>query len=300
MQELLEKKKKNKERPELIIISGLSGAGKSVAIKSIEDFGGFCVDNMPPALIEKFIRLIKTSDLSRSLIALGIDARSRGFLDSVFEALPKIKKLGYTYRIIFLFASESVIERRYSESRYRHPLSSEGLTLKETVSKEADTLAPLRERADIKIDTSHLSPHELKAKLRDIIFKETHSTMQINLISFGFKYGLPEEADLVMDTRFLPNPFYEPELSAKDGTDPGVRDFVMKSDLSQKFLEEYFSLIDFLLPNFIKDGRAFLNIAVGCTGGRHRSVVISSAIAEKLKKEGQRVRLIHRDSSRCR
>lgn len=292
-----QEKNKDKEHKELIILSGLSGAGKSVAIKSIEDFGGFCVDNMPPALIEKFIRLIKASDLSRSLIALSIDIRSRSFLDSSLDALSKIERLGYSYKIIFLEASEAAIVRRFSESRHRHPLSQEGQTLKETVIKESVSLSPLREKADLIIDTSHLSPHELKDKLKDIIFSARRAPMEVNIISFGFKYGLPEEADIVIDTRFLSNPYYEPTLSHKDGRDPIVRDFVLENDISRRFIKEYESLLKFLLPNFVREGRAYLNIAVGCTGGRHRSVAVSELFAKKLSDEGESVRLTHRDSS---
>ena len=291
--------KKAENRREAAVITGLSGAGKSVAIKSIEDFGGFCVDNMPAALIEKFIRLIRTSDYSKSLIALGVDVRSRSFMDNVLEVLDKVHRLGYAYRIIFLEADDEVLLRRYSESRHRHPLSSTGLTLKETLSREREKLEPLRERADIIIDTSSSSPHDLKQKLRETLFNSREITMRINVISFGFKYGLPEESDIVIDTRFLPNPYYEPELSGKDGTDSQVHSFVMESPLSRELLSRYRSLLDFLIPNFIREGRAYLTVSVGCTGGRHRSVVIAGLLADHLGgKEGCSVLVTNRDSSR--
>ncbi len=291
--------KKTPGNPEIIVITGLSGAGKSAAIKSVEDFGGFCVDNMPAVLIEKFIRLIRTSDYSRSIIALGVDIRSRAFMDDILVVLKKLSRMGCRCRIVFLEASESVILRRFSESRHRHPLSSSGTPLKESLALEREKLAPLREESDIIIDTSRMSPHDLKNTLRSVIFKNEKSAMEINLVSFGFKYGLPQESDMVIDTRFLPNPFYEPELSEKDGTDPGVREFVFSSSVSREFLDKYRQLLDFLLPNFIREGRAYLNIGVGCTGGRHRSVVIASLLAEYLEKEKSLpVLLNHRDAKR--
>ena len=272
------------KKPDIIIVTGLSGAGKSIAIKSIEDFGGFCVDNMPSALVIQFVKLILRSDYSKSLIALGIDVRSRGFTDNISEVLEKIKKMGYDYKIIFCEASNKVILRRYSESRRRHPLSENKESLEKTIEKERKRLAPLREKADIIIDTGNFNPHQLKQKLKEILLKKGGELININIIAFGFKYGAPENVDIMIDTRFLPNPHYEPELSEKDGNDPAIINFIMKNKISRDFVSKYTGLLDFLLPNYIKEGKSYLNIGVGCTGGRHRSVVITNKLCRHLKK----------------
>jgi UPF0042 nucleotide-binding protein len=286
------------KKPEIIVITGLSGAGKSIAIKSLEDFGGFCVDNMPSALIAKFARLIITSDYAKSLIALGIDVRSIGFMDSMFDVLEDPRKMGFTYKVIFLEASDSVITRRYSESRRRHPLRGEKETLKAAIEKERKSLAPLREKAGVIIDTSSLSPHELKQKLKELLFEKSEKSININIMSFGFKYGVPEDIDVLIDTRFLPNPHYDEKLSPKDGNNEEIKKFVMKKKLSKEFVSKYKDLLHFLVPNYIKEGKSYLNIAVGCTGGKHRSVVVSNEICNYLKKNKYNVYTTHRDIKR--
>ncbi len=285
-------------RPEIIIVTGLSGAGRSTAIKSIEDFGGFCVDNMPAALIEKFIGLLKGSDFSKSLVALGVDVRSRGFMEGIPGVFSAVENMGYESNIIFLESSDSAIIRRYSESRHRHPLSCEEETLPETIKSEREQLAPLRERARHIIDTTALTPHELKKKLRDILFEGESDFIHINIIAFGFKYGIPEEADMIIDTRFLPNPHYDTRFSFKTGKDRQVRDFIMKEELSMEFVQKYRDLLDFLLPNYVKEGKSYLNIGVGCTGGRHRSVTIASIISKHIEEKGHRPHVTNRDIDR--
>jgi len=286
------------KKPEIIIITGLSGAGKSVAIKSIEDFGGFCVDNMPAALIVKFIKLIKSTDYSQTLVAFGVDVRSRGFMDNIFDVLSKTEKLGYKNRIIFLEAPESVILRRYSESRHRHPMSEQKESLKKAVEKEKAKLAPLREKADIIIDTGSMTPHELKMKIKDLLFAKGKKSLNINIVAFGFKYGIPENADVLMDTRFLPNPHYENELSMKTGNDSEVIEYVMNNPVTKDFLIKFRDMLDFLVPNYLAEGKSYLNIGIGCTGGRHRSVVIANEIRDFLNKKGHSVFITYRDIDR--
>ncbi|MFH1414721.1 MAG: RNase adapter RapZ [Elusimicrobiota bacterium] len=282
-------------KPEIVILTGLSGAGKSIGIKAIEDFGGFCVDNMPLVLITRFLELIKISDHSKSMVALGLDVRSEGFTGGIFNALDNIEEIGYECNVIFLEASDSVIMRRYSESRRPHPLSSEKCGLKDAIAEERNKLAPLRDRADMIIDTGNISPHELKKKLKVIFFEKGLNSLNINVISFGFKYGVPEAIDMLIDTRFLPNPHYDVYLSEKNGNDMEIKDFVMNSDVSVDFCNKYRELLDFLLPNYINEGKTYLNIGVGCTGGKHRSVVISNIISEYLKKSQYNVTATHRD-----
>ncbi len=285
------------KNPLIAVITGLSGAGKSVAINSIEDFGGFCVDNLPPALITRFLKLIKSSGYSHKLIALGIDLRAGEFIETLFKKLKKTEKMGYENVIVFLSADEKTIIRRYSESRRRHPLSSDmqNEVLSETIKKESEKIEPLKEKADIIIDTSQLSPWDLKARLREILCKNGAEKMTINLMAFGFKYGLPESADMVIDTRFLPNPHYNQELSALDGTDKKIKEYVFSSEESVEFLEKYKGLLKFLVPNYIKEGKAYLNIAVGCTGGKHRSVAVTEELEKFLKEKGYGVFLSFRD-----
>ncbi len=283
------------KKPEIIIITGLSGAGKSVAIKAIEDFGGFCVDNMPSALIERFVTLIKTSDYNRSIIALGIDVRNMGLMDKIIDVLAHIKEMNYAYKIVFLESSDSTIIKRYSESRRRHPLSGEKKGLKEAIERERKSLALLREKAEIIIDTSKISPHELKNRLKEMLFAKGLKSLKINIMSFGFKYGIPEEADMLIDTRFLPNPHYHGQLSEKDGNDNEIIEFVMKSQLTKDLISKYKDLFDFLIPNYINEGKSYLNIGIGCTGGRHRSVVMSNELSSYLKEKKYNVNVKHRD-----
>lgn len=286
---------KRRLKARIIVVTGLSGAGKSSAIKSIEDFGGFCVDNMPSALIMQFLNLIKASDYGKSFIALGVDVRTSGFMENFFQILAAAKEQGFESKIIFLEANDQAITRRYSESRRRHPLIGGEDSLKSALEKERVRLAPLREKADIIIDTSNISPHELKKRLRVILFRKALESIKINLISFGFKYGIPEDVDMLMDVRFLPNPHYIPGLGEKNGLTDEIKKFVMKIPESKQFLQSYKDLLDFLMPNYIKEGRSYLNIGIGCTGGKHRSVVITNELAEYLQGKKYDVITTHRD-----
>ncbi|MGM0441594.1 MAG: RNase adapter RapZ [Elusimicrobiota bacterium] len=285
---------KEKE-PDIVIITGISGAGKSVAIKSIEDFGGFCVDNMPAALVLKFVKLIKSSNYSESIIALGIDVRSEGFMEDIFKILSRTEELGYNNEIIFMEASEDTIIRRYNESRRRHPLDKGKGRLKDALKEEKKKLSRLRKEADYIIDTSNLSPHQLKHKLKEIIVEEKEHSVQINLVAFGFKYGIPTDIDMLIDTRLLPNPHYKATLSDLTGNDEKIRDFILKKDLSKQFIDKYKDLLNFIVPRYVKEGKTYINIGIGCTGGRHRSVVVAGELAKFLKSKDYKVYKTDRD-----
>ncbi len=281
--------------PDIVIVTGISGAGKSVAIKSIEDFGGFCVDNMPAALVLKFVKLIKSSSYAEAIIALGVDVRSEGFMDDIFEILSRTEKLGYNNKIIFMEASEETIIRRYSESRHRHPLDKGQGSLKKALKEEKKKLSRLRKEADYIIDTSSLTPHQLKYKLKEIVIDGEKNTVSINLISFGFKYGIPTDIDMLIDTRLLSNPHYKAVLSELNGNDKKVKDFILKKELSRKFLAKYEDLLSFIIPRYVKEGKSYINIGIGCTGGKHRSVVVAGEVADFLAKKNYKVYKKDRD-----
>ncbi len=282
---------------QLVIVTGLSGAGKSLALRSLEDSGYFCIDNLPPVLIPKLVEL---SLLSRGLerIALVIDIRGRDFLDDIRSSLSFLKERGIAFRVIFLEASDEVIIRRFEETRRPHPLQTDFITLREAIDKEKELLKPLREIADVVIDTSNTPPLALRNTIKGIVLKEKFapSILLISIYSFGFKYGLPLESDLVFDLRFLPNPYYSEELRGLSGLDKKVRNFVLSSEVSQAFLKKLFDLLAFVLPKYAEEGKSYVNIAFGCTGGRHRSVVIAEEVASYLLEEGySNLKVIHRD-----
>ncbi|MCF6095979.1 RNase adapter RapZ [Thermovorax subterraneus] len=278
-----------------IIITGLSGAGRTLALRIFEDHGYFCVDNLPPALIPKFAELCRQT--RKNKIALVIDIRGGDFFDHLFESLKSLKNIGYSYEILFLDASDEVLIKRYKESRRRHPLAPERRII-EGINLERKKLEPLKATSNIIIDTSFKTPAQLKEEIvRRFIETEKETGLLINLVSFGFKQGLPLDADLVFDVRFLPNPFYVDELRMLSGNDPRVREFVMNCPESQKFLEKLIDLLRFLIPYYIREGKSQLVIAVGCTGGRHRSVAIVNELSSLLRKEGHKVIVEHRDES---
>ncbi|WP_066351380.1 RNase adapter RapZ [Fervidicola ferrireducens] len=278
-----------------IIITGLSGAGRTLALRIFEDHGYFCVDNLPPALIPKFAELCRQT--RKNKIALVIDIRGGDFFDHLFESLKSLKNMGYSYEILFLDASDEVLIKRYKESRRRHPLAPERRII-DGINLERKKLEPLKAASNVIIDTSYKTPAQLKEEIvRRFIETEKETGLLINLVSFGFKQGLPLDADLVFDVRFLPNPFYVDELRMLSGNDPRVREFVMNCPESQKFLEKLTDLLKFLIPCYIREGKSQLVIAVGCTGGRHRSVAIVNELASLLRKEGHKVIVEHRDEN---
>lgn len=280
-----------------VIVTGVSGAGKTAALKMLEDVGYFCVDNLPIPLIEKFVSLMNDStgeDVRNA--ALGIDARSGDALDELEIVLDRMKESGYEFEILFLDADDRTLVKRYKETRRLHPLAYGG-RVDDGIRLEREKMRFLKERADYIIDTSHLLTRELKQELEKIFVKnqEFHNIM-VSVLSFGFKYGIPADADLVFDVRFLPNPYYLDELRPKTGMDDSVYNYVMDCDAARKFASMLEEMVTFLIPNYIKEGKTNLVIAVGCTGGKHRSVTIARELYSRIAGNSKYgIRLEHRD-----
>ncbi|KUK98681.1 MAG: hypothetical protein XE08_0464 [Parcubacteria bacterium 32_520] len=277
-----------------IIISGLSGAGKSVAIKVFEDLGFFCVDNIPPQLIPKFLEMCLKSQGKLSKAAFVVDIRGEIFLRDLDHTLSELEMMNIQPEILFLEAKDEIIVRRFSETRRKHPLQTSHSIL-DNIQEERKKLKELRSRASIVIDTSNLNPKQLNQEIRRYFQKETASNVEINLISFGYKYGIPIDVDLVLDARFLPNPYYVNELSELSGKDEKVKEYLRQFPVTQQSIQQLFSLLDYLLPYYIKEGKNYLSIAIGCTGGRHRSVFLVNELVYKLKSKGYSVFVKHRD-----
>lgn len=285
---------------EFVIISGLSGGGKSKAASFMEDMDFFCVDNLPAPLIPKFAELGMAGSGEYERVVLVTDVRSGTNFDSLFQALDALKAMKSSYRILFMEASDEVIIKRYKETRRSHPLMEECETLEQAIALERKMLAPLRERAEYIIDTSNLSTAKLKGELRRLFVRSGsgQGEMAVRVGSFGFKHGVPMEADLVFDVRFLPNPFYVAELRAHTGLDEDVRDYVFSSPQSHEFLARLKEFVAWLLPRYRDEGKTALVIAVGCTGGHHRSVAIAHALADAIREIGYPVTESHRDLGR--
>lgn len=278
-----------------VIISGLSGAGKSQTVKHMEDFGYYCVDNLPPSLIPKFMDLCYYSNSKIEKIALVIDIRGGLFFDDLFDSLDAMNKMKLDYEILFLDASDEVLIKRFKETRREHPLSKNG-SIKEGITKEREKLSNLRGVATNIIDTTNIRTAELREELRNIFIEGNNSdSLMISILAFGFKHGIPLDADLVFDVRFLPNPFYIDDLKNLTGKNEVVRNYVMDSEYSKEFIVKLFELIAFLIPAYIKEGKNRLVVAIGCTGGRHRSVTVSYLLNEFLKEKGYRARVKNRD-----
>jgi len=280
---------------DFIIITGLSGSGKSMAIDALEDAGYFCVDNMPVSLVPKFLELRSGIGSEVQKIALGMDLRQRDFVERFQAVFEEVRREGYRPKLLFLEASEEVLLKRYSETRRHHPFKREG-NLLPGIREEREKLQGLKPFADRIIDTSHYTVHELKELMTRLAHRNLPSErMRIGVISFGFKYGVPLESDLLMDVRFIPNPYFIPELKKLDGRDDRVRAFVLKWPETHGFVDRFSRMLDYLLPFYEKEGKAYLSIAVGCTGGRHRSVTVAAELHRMLEKEGREVSLTHRD-----
>jgi UPF0042 nucleotide-binding protein len=285
------------ERLRLIIISGLSGAGKSWAIKCFEDMGYYCVDNLPTTLIPTFAGLCAHSTRRIARVALGVDIREREYLHSVVEVLAELRGAGYLTEVLFLEASEESLVRRYHETRRRHPVSSASLL--DGIREERKLLANLRELADRVIDTSQITVHDLRQRLVDLYGEAGPPGLSVNLLSFGYKFGVPYEADLVFDCRFLPNPFFVDTLKAQDGRTAGVRQFVVEHPEGRELLARLRDLLAYLLPRYQKEGKAYLTVAIGCTGGRHRSVALVEELRDFTAAQGVAVTVTHRDVDRA-
>lgn len=279
-----------------VIVTGMSGAGKSSALKILEDFGFFCVDNLPIKLIDTFADLTfnPTSDLEK--VAMGIDIRSGQMLAKLSDSLDILNEKKQDYEILYLEANDNVLVKRYKESRRKHPLSKYG-NVEDGIGKEREKLAFLKKRADYIIDTSNILVRDLRGQLEKIfIDNASFNNLYVRILSFGYKHGIPQDADLVFDVRFMPNPYYVDELKNKTGEDKGVQDYVMNSESAQGFLCKLTDMVKFLIPNYISEGRSQLVIAIGCTGGHHRSVTIANKLYEELKKnEEYGIRIEHRD-----
>jgi len=263
----------------LVFISGLSGSGKSTAVNVLEDLGYYCVDNIPPTLLPTFIELCENSDKEINKVALVIDIREGIFFDRAPGVIKEFKQRGYPVDIIFLESSDTTLVKRYKETRRKHPLSSNGNIL-EGISKERDMLEELKDLSNYKIDTSELNVHQLRDIIRNKFDKSNTQNILVNIISFGFKHGIPYDADMIFDVRFLPNPHFVEKLKHLNGMDSEVLNFVLGNEESIKFIEKLTEFLEFLIPNYEKEGKSYLTIAIGCTGGKHRSVVIANKIAE--------------------
>ncbi len=279
-----------------VIVTGMSGGGKSTALKMLEDIGFYCVDNLPVSLLDKFAELIVQPGTELSKIALGLDVRAGEALSKLPGVLDSLAEKNIHADVIFFEASEAALIRRYKETRRIHPLSPEG-RVEDGVEKEKKLLKAIRKRATYVIDTTNLLTRELKAQIDEIFVNDkAYNNLMVSVVSFGFKYGIPVDADLVFDVRFLPNPYYIEELKNKTGLDKEIRDYVMQFEEAGIFLNKLEDMLGFLIPNYIKEGKSSLVIAIGCTGGKHRSVTLAEGIKSRLEdKEGIGLKLYHRD-----
>lgn len=284
---------------EFVVVTGLSGAGKTQAMHSMEDIGFFCVDNLPPALIPVFYDLCLKSESAMDRVAVVTDTRGGELFKSFFTAMESLKMEDKPYRILFLDASDGILVRRFKETRRKHPLSDDlGGSLEQAVRLEREMLRPVRESSDFVIDTASLSPAQLKGRIAELFLTSASDSLAVHCISFGFKFGIPMEADLVLDVRCLPNPFYDQDLRPKTGLDPEVRDYVMENEETRGFLARYTPLLDYLLPLYEKEGKSQLVVAMGCTGGHHRSVALAQYTCDYLSGKGVKASVTHRDIQR--
>jgi len=278
-----------------VLLTGLSGAGKSTAMAVLEDLGFFCIDNLPVSILESFLKMESLSKTPHSRLAIHMDARDFDFLKKHSKILSALKKKIPVLKVVFLTASEETLIRRFSETRRRHPLAR-GADLRRALKKERDKSEALKNSADVRIDTSHLSVHALRAAIENIFSsKKRSSKLPLSLVSFGYRYGLPAQCDLVLDVRFLPNPFFVPALKPLDGSRPNVRNFVLKRPETRRFLAKIQDLLKFLIPHYEREGKQHLTIGFGCTGGRHRSVALAHYFKGYFEKKGHWVHLEHRD-----
>jgi UPF0042 nucleotide-binding protein len=280
---------------DIIVVTGLSGSGKSVVIRALEDNGFFCIDNLPVVLIPKFIDLCQGYREEIKRIALGIDLRERLFLQSWPEVLTELRVAGHRVEVLFLDAADEVLLRRFSETRRPHPLAGEG-SIQEGIVRERKALEGMRALADKIIDTSDFNVHELKREVEQY-YSQSQSPRKMNLFmnSFGYKYGIPHDTDMIVDVRFLPNPFFVNGLRAKNGLEPDVKEFVLKREETHVFLDRLYSLLEFVLPQYEREGKSSLTLALGCTGGKHRSVVLVEELKKRLDQERFRIHVKHRD-----
>ncbi|MDD5894356.1 MAG: RNase adapter RapZ [Coriobacteriales bacterium] len=282
--------------PDLIIITGMSGAGRTEAMHTFEDIGYFCIDNLPPSLLMNLVSLAGLNTGTLRKLAVVCDLRAKEFFPELTAELAKLKEMGLSYTMLFLDSSDEELLNRFKASRRRHPLCDNGMTIVAGIRRERQLLAECKQMADYVLDTSTERPQDMREKLRSLFTDQSaQEGLGVSVYSFGFKHGAPTDADIVIDVRFLPNPFYERELRDKTGMDEEVKDYVLGKDETKEFLKRWFSLLDFVMPGYVKEGKQYLSIAVGCTGGQHRSVVLANATGQHLSQEGYRVTTTHRD-----
>ena len=282
--------------PDLIIITGMSGAGRTEAMHTFEDIGYFCIDNLPPSLLMNLVSLAGLNTGTLRKLAVVCDLRAKEFFPELTAELAKLKEMGLSYTMLFLDSSDEELLNRFKASRRRHPLCDNGMTIVAGIRRERQLLTECKQMADYVLDTSTERPQDMREKLRSLFTDQSaQEGLGVSVYSFGFKHGAPTDADLVIDVRFLPNPFYERELRDKTGMDEEVKDYVLGKDETKEFLERWFSLLDFVMPGYVKEGKQYLSIAVGCSGGQHRSVVLANATGQHLSQEGYRVTTTHRD-----
>lgn len=284
---------KKKSKKTIFVITGVSGAGKSQALKVFEDFGWFCVDNLPIALLDQFAEFVRKSP-KMTRVALGMDVREGRVLDSLPPLLRRLKSGGLDVHVLFIDASDATVIHRFSETRHRHPL---GGKISDSVRRERKILAPIKGTADKVIDTSRLTLGELKEKISETLGLTLTREMTLQVVSFGYKHGAPIDADIVMDVRFLPNPHYQPGLRRKTGLDKPVQKYILAQPMTRRFLNDWHKLIASLLPHYVREGKSYLTIAIGCTGGHHRSVFCTRWLAQKLRSTGYPIQEFHRDIS---
>lgn len=286
--------------PDIVIITGMSGSGRTQAMHVFEDMGYFCIDNLPPSLIMQLAEIIGINTGVGRHLCVTSDLRSRGLFDELLDTIETLRDHEMTCKVLFLEASDEVLIRRYSENRRRHPLAKRGDTMADAIQRERMALASIRERADLVIDTSRMRTATLRRRLQTAFSElSDEQLMDVHVFSFGFKHGLPVEADLMIDVRFLPNPFYDPEMRTLAGLDEKVSNFVIDHPKTQEFLDAWFRLLDAVMPGYIAEGKPRLSIAIGCTGGQHRSVAIAEATGRYLERHQYHVSISHRDLAKA-
>lgn len=282
--------------PDVVVITGMSGSGRTQALHVFEDMGYYCIDNLPPRLLLQLAELVGINTGVGRHLAVTCDLRSQGLFDELADSVTQLREHEITCRVVFLDTSDEVLMRRYDENRRRHPLAMPGESLDRTIARERAQLGVIRDAADLVIDTSRLRTRDLRARLRRAFSELTdQQLMEVSVFSFGFKHGMPVEADLMIDVRFLPNPFYDPVMRTLTGKDQLVSDFVLNNPTTVKFMDAWQRLLDVAMPGYVAEGKSHLSIAVGCTGGQHRSVAIAEATATYLEKSGYHVSVSHRD-----
>ncbi|MDO4405453.1 MAG: RNase adapter RapZ [Atopobiaceae bacterium] len=286
--------------PDVIVITGMSGAGRTEAMHTFEDLGYYVIDNLPPSLLLAVAQMSGISSGVGRHIAVVCDLRSQGLFEELDEALAELAAHEYTYGVLFLDASDDVLLRRYALNRRPHPIAREGEATIDAIRRERKHLADVRDRATLTIDTTNLKPKQLRSRLlQEFTHLSEQQLMEVHVFSFGFKYGMPEEADIIIDVRFLPNPYWDPQMRPLTGRDPMVRDFVIDHPQTKAFLERWYALLDTVMPGYVGEGKSRLSVGVGCSGGQHRSVAIADQTALHLSKEGYHVLTSHRDLARA-